>query len=78
MNTQSFQNTSIRCPYLRNAPWDPGSLYPPCIRYNDNLRRELMLLWAYLMSEDLWDDAFEYIECHADTPIPFSSLPMLP
>ena len=48
------------------------------MHYNERLRRDLMLLWSFLMAEDMWDDAFEYISDHAEDPLPFPRLPLFP
>ena len=72
MTTQTFNknSTNINCPYVRHSYADPDSLYPLCIRYNDTLRKNLMLLWAFLLNEDMWNEAFEFISDHVDDPLP--------
>lgn len=35
------------------------------------LNRKLTLLWCYLQSEDMWEDAEEYLEDHEDDEFPF-------
>lgn len=79
MNTQSSHHLpKINCPYICHNHRKPDSLYPPCMHYNERLRRDLMLLWSFLMAEDMWDDAFEYISDHTEDPLPFPRLPLFP
>lgn len=35
------------------------------------LNRKLTILWCYLQSEDMWEDAEEYLEDHGDDEFPF-------
>lgn len=37
------------------------------------LNRKLTLLWCYLQSEDMWEDAEEYLEDHEDDEFPFEA-----
>ena len=37
-----------------------------------NLRRTLALLWAYLIGEDAWDDAWTYVQEHGEYATPAS------
>ena len=37
----------------------------------NDLEKRLFLLWEYLMTEDLWAEAEEYLEDHKDEELPF-------
>ena len=64
-------------------PGSSESLYNDCpsdFRYpvpapnkkdTQELLRTLLLLWAFLLSEGLWDDALSFIEEREEAPMPF-------
>lgn len=43
------------------------------IRMIQELNHKLTLLWCYLQSEDLWEDAEEYLDDHKDDEFPFDA-----
>lgn len=38
---------------------------------NVNLKHTLALLWSYLIGEDIWDEAWSYIQEHSEEATPF-------
>ena len=71
---------------------DPGSMAVPAHscpkeaalsesrREIRNLRHILALLWSYLVSEDVWDEAWDYIQERHEyaTPFDFGSMAFQP
>ena len=42
--------------------------------YNQ-LRRQLFYLWTYMIQEDSWEEAIEFMEDHCEVPTPFDMVP---
>lgn len=40
---------------------------------NRRLNNELLQLWCFLQSEDLWEEARDYLEDHKDDELPFEA-----
>ena len=40
-----------------------------------HLRRHLFYLWTYLIQQDIWEEAVDFIEDHWDEPTPFDLFP---
>lgn len=41
----------------------------------DRLRNQLFSLWTYMMEQDIWEEAIEFIEDHSEDPTPFDIMP---
>ena len=48
-----------------------------CLRRNtyDQMKRQLFYLWTYMIQEDIWTDAIEFMEDNSQSPTPFDMLP---
>ena len=42
--------------------------------YNQ-LRRQLFYMWTYMIQQDIWEEAMEFIEEHSMDPTPFDMIP---
>lgn len=40
-----------------------------------SLRRHLFCLWTYIIQQDMWEEAADFIEEHRDEPTPFDLFP---
>lgn len=71
-----YENTPFE-PYDHSSPTAPAHNCPneATLRMARNeirsLRHKLALLWAYLMSDDAWNDAWAYIQEHSEDATPF-------
>lgn len=46
--------------------------------YTRLLRRQMLYIWMFLVREDIWDEACEFLEEHMDDPSPFELFPLEP
>ena len=68
-NTDPF--SSCGKPFCQHQPALQHPAPPPGIQDTRTLLRTSLLLWAYLLSNDLWDEALDFIKEHEEDPMPF-------
>ena len=67
-----------------SIPCNPGTLHcrpSQSCRHARNIQCRLLhtitCLWAFLITEDLWEDAAEFLADHSDDPVLFELVPEL-
>lgn len=65
-------------PDLSNDVSNSAPLYSygyPGYRELSRLRRNLSCLWTYIIEQELWEEALEFIDDHMEGPLPFDLYP---
>ena len=74
----------MKNPFTYNYPDFSNSLshgtpsYPydnPEYRELSRLRRHLSCLWTYIIEQELWEEALEFMDDHREDPLPFDLYP---
>lgn len=63
---------------FNNNTFDDAHLYPysnPEYRELPRLRRQLSCLWTYIIEQELWEEALEFMNDHREDPLPFDLYP---
>ena len=55
---------------------DPSLPFPDHYTYSGSekyfrLRRQLFYLWTYMIQQEIWEEAIEFLDEHRDDPTPF-------